>query len=847
MDNMINPHDTNTNGINVSQGSEVKRKNPFKIFLPIVLVLVLVGVIGLGVYEYLRIKPNDVKFTNITSSSVTVSWNTKSPISASVLVFEGDTWFPVTLHSLGGERFYDTRDVKEAEKEQRYSVGIGSEEVSFGDIHAEVLVDDRGEYYTHHVTVTGLNSETEYSFMIGDRYIFRKVEEVGGESPVKTVVIPENISPPFPAYGSIRDAQGREGVPVEELVSVTDGVVYFNYLDEFAGERSAVHSGSLNEEGNWYIDVAALGDFASERSDKETLLVELMIDSGPLGLWKKEIDIDYISPADIIIINDPLAHNDPKFGIERLEVSLLGNIVQPVEASACMFSAYCGPCCEFKVSGGSCEPCSCDQAMLKSRKCPGESTRDLQTVLQENKTSAEAAAAATARAEAAANLAKSMELFRQGELESIATLRKAEAEAAAAEARAALLANHALGPNLDDQFEKREETPAPRVTVSNISNAVGTTVGFAVGAGVGVVAGPIVGTAAGYTAGHAASTVVEAYLESGKKLVGYVSAIATDAVQAILDEVCEACESDTENYRYFDPENISLKAQLEAIAGVKVFADNTETYLLDSNTGIFIATEPGVYSFEYEGEEYLFYIDEDVLNVTEGSIILFIDVNENGEYDEGVDVRISDYVEQIELKKIINTYSYDLWAGFNLVTFPFVFTQADDLTASGLLALINERAEENIVYSISKFDGRWKVVGQNGTLYDNNDFRIIPGQGYLIKTSKPISLSFLGKPVKFDDPGDNAPLTFFEGWNLVGLYGTGVKTYTAQSLLTDINASNFTADNISRWEKEKQMYDGLQMSEGQEYGFDFPINPLEGVFVRILEGRGNWQPKLRTQ
>jgi hypothetical protein len=37
------------------------------------------------------------------------------------------------------------------------------------------------------------------------------------------------------------------------------------------------------------------------------------------------------------------------------------------------------------------------------------------------------------------------------------------------------------------------------------------------------------------------------------------------------------------------------------------------------------------------------------------------------------------------------------------------------------------------------------------------------------------------------------------------------------------------------------------MSEGQEYGFDYPINPLEAVFVRILEGRGNWQPKLRTQ
>ena len=66
-----------------------------------------VGVIGFGVYEYLRIAPNDVRFTNVTSSSVTVSWNTKSPTSATAMVFEGDTWLPVTLLSLGGERFYE--------------------------------------------------------------------------------------------------------------------------------------------------------------------------------------------------------------------------------------------------------------------------------------------------------------------------------------------------------------------------------------------------------------------------------------------------------------------------------------------------------------------------------------------------------------------------------------------------------------------------------------------------------------------------------------------------------------------------------------------------------------------
>ena len=394
----------------------------------------------------------------------------------------------------------------------------------------------------------------------------------------------------------------------------------------------------------------------------------------------------------------------------------------------------------------------------------------------------------------------------------------------------------------------------PRVTISTISSVVGNSVGYFVAGQAGILVGGDLGDYIAEEGGAAlaniATSAVETYLESGQRVYALIGATAQGAFDGFMEELNNDGESDNgDSYRDSQPRNISLIPQLKDILGAKVFADNneTETYLLDGDTGILEATEPGVYSFEYEGETYLFYIDEDVLEATQGSVILFIDVNENGEYDEGIDVRVSDYVEQIEVKKIVNTYAYDLNTGFNLVTFPFVFTEADNVTAAGLLALINETAGENVVYSISEFDGRWKVVGQNVELYDNNDFRIIPGKGYLIKARNAISITLLGKPVKFDSPGDNAPLTFFEGWNLVGLYGTGVKTYTAQSMLTDINEADFTADNVSKWEKEKQMYEGFQMSEGQEYGFDFPINPLEGVFIRILEGRGNWQPKLRTQ
>jgi hypothetical protein len=40
------------------------------------------------------------------------------------------------------------------------------------------------------------------------------------------------------------------------------------------------------------------------------------------------------------------------------------------------------------------------------------------------------------------------------------------------------------------------------------------------------------------------------------------------------------------------------------------------------------------------------------------------------------------------------------------------------------------------------------------------------------------------------------------------------------------------------------MYEGFQLSDGEEYGFDYPLNILESYFVRITEGKGNWQPSL---
>jgi hypothetical protein len=136
------------------------------------------------------------------------------------------------------------------------------------------------------------------------------------------------------------------------------------------------------------------------------------------------------------------------------------------------------------------------------------------------------------------------------------------------------------------------------------------------------------------------------------------------------------------------------------------------------------------------------------------------------------------------------------------------------------------------------------MVGQNSQLYDNNDFQLLPGVGYVIKAKRDVNISIVGQPVQLETTEDSSPIYFNTGWNLIGLYGTNIKSYIAKTLLEDINTGDMTAINVTDWVENSQMYEGFQVVDGEEYGFDYPLNTLESYFVRILEGSGNWQPSI---
>ena len=290
--------------------------------------------------------------------------------------------------------------------------------------------------------------------------------------------------------------------------------------------------------------------------------------------------------------------------------------------------------------------------------------------------------------------------------------------------------------------------------------------------------------------------------------------------------------------------------------GIEVFAAEEETttsnnFVFDAETGVFSGFTPGIYSFEYDGDNYL--LDYSVLEyeVNDGVFSLYVDLDGDGEIDKETE-QISDDTVLLTIETILKGFTYSLKEGFNFVSLPFIFDDSDISMASDLLNDLNT-SYGDIFLSLSKYDsGKWTMVGSNSGDYDNNDFQLLPGQGYVLKVSEDVDITIYGHEVEYDSEDDSAPISFSEGWNLVGLYGSNVTSYTAESLLEDItkyDEEDFTAVNVSRWVESKALYEALQREEDSTgttnvYGLDFPIELKKSYFIKVTEGSGNWEPDI---
>ena len=163
-----------------------------------------------------------------------------------------------------------------------------------------------------------------------------------------------------------------------------------------------------------------------------------------------------------------------------------------------------------------------------------------------------------------------------------------------------------------------------------------------------------------------------------------------------------------------------------------------------------------------------------------------LDSNNNSTFDDG-DINVTTLASTIDIVPTVQKYEYDLSTGFNFISLPFLIKDPEYRTAASLLKKLNEVYGDRL-YSIAKYDSSWKVVTQNVEIFDNSNFQLLPGQGYIIKAKEDLTISLMGQPIKYESPSDNAPVTLYPGWNLVAVYGTKSQAvYSKIYVKQDIN------------------------------------------------------------
>jgi hypothetical protein len=1203
--------------------SKVKIKKVLKISIFTLLFFIL----ALLIFEYFRITPKNVRFTNVTSTSVTLSWSTNGKSAASVFTAEKGSLLPFSLHPINKELNYDSRDVEKAEIESigeiEQRIIEDDEKLSSDDFDVNVNVTKRGRYTTHHVQVKNLDPNTEYSFLVGDSILFRKVKDSSGTSSVKTLGIPDDLKTPSPTYGSVLNAENRADASISDLYPVTDGVIYLNLLDKESQKRSNIFSASLNSQGKWYIDISnAIDEDGNSFLEIYSLpgvnlYYELELDAGELGIWKTMDFASVLSPSEPLVINTPESIQDINIpgSVVKISNNVLGSFA-PFSYAAdgdCAFSKFCvfvieknglyvsGPdisecnnkdyinstlvarncvggvpenpaqenqnlscsgqpvgavgynnhACyicqkqsqngyyianwvqtsEYEAQGTSCikaktvigdnqlctaNACRCEAGNIKedisrnqyctngntttmttsgichdrdgcickgnsikygnsctiTNGAQGDTDKDEMIITNENRKCSDRDGCVciwpnrnNQRAEvdfeqwctntgmavvdeyeildnnefckdeschcviksSTVNVDKiinknsyctdgSKMKFSQnapcydrdgctcegnvisyGEVCTIKNPTQVLCESTLSDGDScsfdssvvflgkwdivtcscikpttingsSCFENHNLVFKNLEYWENGERYSCRNGTMQKISTTYSQTecilgetcnwygwrerclapdmktVLYCNNAGKWITepedksdwflisATDIEITYKGQKCQNdicLCETGTDHKIENGEYCIevtscnaegqvcnkegntckvevvngvdtwsckGNVSTVEITVVpkgQKCIQDNC-LCKTGTdhkiENGEYCievtscyangqvcnregntckvevvngvdtwsctgEIKSSTLKPSFELLSNnivPKVFAQTSEAdeYIIDPSTGLISGIESGIYTFEVNGTTYMFFVEKESLEANDGKILIFIDNDSNGTYDEGVDTKVSDFGSKILISTIQKEYSYKLEQGFNFVSFPFLNVNKSARTALGLLEMLNTLTNGS-VYSIAKYDSNWEIVGKNGEAYLSNDFQLIPGQGYVIKVTKDVEVSIQGYPIKFDSEEDSAPITLFTGWNLIGIYGSKTKVYTAKSLLQDINAFkeiDFTVDIVNGWDYETQNYEGFVLEDTNgietEYGFNFPINTLKSYFVRVQNGKGNWQPQL---
>jgi hypothetical protein len=271
------------------------------------------------------------------------------------------------------------------------------------------------------------------------------------------------------------------------------------------------------------------------------------------------------------------------------------------------------------------------------------------------------------------------------------------------------------------------------------------------------------------------------------------------------------------------PSSNTNKLSFETIKNIlksKVYAQDPS----ETDQKVFFLPEYGTYTlefgpFKYEGE------------VTDGKTLylFYFETNNESGFQIDEDYVLKSFASEISYNKTASAKTVSLREGINMLSFDWLpaFDYENVYTAKDLAQEID--AIEFVAYYE---EGRWSkgISCETNGVCNGTDFPLTPGKGYLVKARKDTEVVLPGYQIT-----SSVPVPFSSGWNLVGVHGYP-KAYSARSFVESINRlEGLTADNISWWSTSVGRYEGIQVTNGIQYGIDFPINPSYGYFVRISD------------
>lgn len=292
----------------------------------------------------------EVRITNITDRSATISWVTEEQTKGIVIYNNDDSFLPGIFSSVGQGVASDDRDTVRATKKRAESLEEEVIEEESGAYYRGYEVEEldikNQKYNVHHVTITNLEPETAYYLRVGNGYRYEEVQletndnqggNMSSEADFTTFAELDALGVPDPAYGLV-SYWGDEARPV------TDAVVYMSLA--LGNQRSLEVSSVLAPNGSWYLDLAGVRNasgeiFTASITGEEYVEISeyIRIQTGLYGEYEKTIYTWEDAPAETIEVAGP-EEELLRSGVRRIDDQLVDDeggtsIVSYVRAFDC--------------------------------------------------------------------------------------------------------------------------------------------------------------------------------------------------------------------------------------------------------------------------------------------------------------------------------------------------------------------------------------------------------------------------------------------------------------------------------------------------------------------------------